>query len=258
MVASFILNTRAEFLKSKKTAAFWLTIIGAAFIPVVHSIMLFSRPEHFVPIFKNDPWNMIINFNWKAATIFLLPMYVILVTSLVVQIDYRNNTWKQVYASPRTIADIFFSRFIVIHTLILFCFILFNVTIIIMSCLANLFQRQYTFFQHPVPWQTMLFLIGKIYFSVLAITAIQYWISLRFRNFIAPVGIGLGLLITGFIIHDWERLYVYPYMYPAISFIPDFEKMPGFVAKSQWFDLAWFVVVLLVGFFDMVTRKEKG
>jgi hypothetical protein len=258
MVASFILNTRSEFLKSKRTAAFWLTVIGAAFIPVVHGVILIARPEHFLSAFKNDPWQTIIDFNWKAATIFLLPMYVILVTSLVVQIEYRNNTWKQVYASPRTLADIFFSRFIVIHTLILFCFILFNVTIVFSSCFVNLFQKQYTFFEHPVPWKTMFLLVGKLYFSVLAITAIQYWISLRFRNFIAPVGVGLGLLIIGLIIHEWEHLYYYPYMYPAIAFVLDFEKRPGFVSTAQWLDLVWFVVVLAMGFLDMVTRKEKG
>ena len=258
MVASFILNTRAEFLKSKKTAAFWLTILGAAFVPVVNGIALLARPDHFVPILKNDPWQTFINNNWQAATLFLLPMFVILLTSLVVQIEYRNNTWKQVYASPRTLADVYFSKFIIIHTLILFCFILFNAAIIISSCVVNLFQKQYTFFEHPVPWKMMFSLIVKIYFSVLAITAIQYSLSLRFRNFIAPVGIGLALLITGFIIHEWEHLYYYPYMYPAISFIHDFEKRPGFVSTAQWLDLAWFVVALLVGFLDMLTRKEKG
>jgi hypothetical protein len=258
MVASFILNTRSEFLKSKRTAALWLTVIGAAFVPAVHGIALLARSDHFVPALKNDPWGTIINNNWNAATLFLMPMFVILVTSLVVQIEYRNNTWKQVYASPRILADIYFSKFIVIHTLILLCFIVFNAAIIVSSCVVNLFQKQYTFFEHPVPWKMMFSLIVKIYFAVLAITSIQYWLSLRFRNFIAPVGIGLALLITGFIIHEWDHLYYYPYMYPAIVFIHDFEKIPGFVSKAQWLDLVWFVVVLIIGFLDMVTRKEKG
>jgi hypothetical protein len=53
-------------------------------------------------------------------------------------------------------------------------------------------------------------------------------------------------------------LYYYPYMYPAISFIPDFEKKPGFVSTAQWLNLAWFVVALLTGFLDLLTKKEKG
>jgi hypothetical protein len=47
-------------------------------------------------------------------------------------------------------------------------------------------------------------------------------------------------------------------MYPAISFIRDFEKRPGFVSTARWLDVVWFVAALLIGFLDMVTRKEKG
>jgi len=258
MVASFILNTKAEFLKSRRTAAFWLTVVGAAFIPIVSSIRLVARPDHFIPAFKKDPWQLLINDNWQAGSFFLLPMFVILLTSLVVQIDYRNNTWKQVYASPRSMADIFMSRFIVIHTLILLAFILFNAFIVIMACGVNLLQKGYTFFDNPVPWKTLFALTTKLYFSVLAITSIQYWLSLRFRNFIIPVGIGLALLITGFMIHQWEQLYYYPYMYPMISFWPSFEKDPVFVNKAKVFDAIWFGVVLLIAFWDMATRREKG
>jgi hypothetical protein len=259
MVTTFIINTKAEFLKSKRTAAFWLTVIGAAFVPIVTFIRLVARPDYFGPVLiKNNPWQLIINDNWQAASFFLFPMYVILVTSLVVQIEYRNNTWKQVYASPRTLADIFFSRFIVIHSLIVFCLFLFNASIIITACAANLVHKQYTFFDHAIPWKTLFGLIAKIYFSILAITSIQYWLSLRFRNFIVPVGIGLALLITGFMINQWEQLYYYPYMYPVIAFWPTFQKNTAFVHKAQLFDAIWFVVILLIGFLDMVTRRQKG
>ncbi|THU40891.1 hypothetical protein FAM09_01895 [Niastella caeni] len=258
MVASFLLNTKAEFLKSKRTMAFWLTVVGAAFVPGINFISLVARPDRFVRVYKDNPWQQIINENWQVATVFILPMYVILVISLVVQIEYRNNTWKQVYTLPRTLADIFFSRFVVIHSLILFCLILFNASIVIASCAANLVHKQYTFFDHAVPWKRMFLISVKIYFSVLAITSIQYWLSLRFRNFIVPVGIGLALLITGLTIHSWEHLYYYPYMYPAISFLPNFEKIPSFVQKAQLFNAIWFVMVLLIGFFDLVQRKEKG
>jgi len=258
MVASFIYNTKAEFLKSKRTAAFWLTVVGAAFIPLVSLIKLVARPGHFIPGFKKDPWQLFINDNWQAGTFFLLPMFVILVTSLVVQTEYKNNTWKQVYASPRSMADIFLSRLIVIHSLILLAFMLFNAFIIVMACIVNLLNKGYNFFDNPVPWKTLFALTAKLYFSVLAITSIQYWLSLRFRNFIIPVGIGLALLITGFMIHQWEQLYYYPYMYPMIAFWPSFQKDPVFINKAQVFDMIWFVVVLLIAFWDMATRREKG
>ncbi|WP_205512273.1 ABC transporter permease [Longitalea arenae] len=245
-------------MKSKGTAAFWLTVVGAAFIPIVSFIRLVARPDHFIRALKKDPWQMFINDNWQAGAFFLLPVFAILVTSLVVQTEYKNNTWKQVYASPRSILDIFMSRFIVIHTLILLAFVLFNAFIIITACAANLVQKGYNFFDHPVPWKTLFALTAKLYFSVLAITAIQYWLSLRFRNFIIPLGIGLALLVTGFMILQWDQLYFYPYMYPVVFFWPSFQKNPALVDKAQVFNMIWFALVLLIALWDMATRKEKG
>jgi hypothetical protein len=140
----------------------------------------------------------------------------------------------------------------------LFAFILFNAFIIITACAVNLLYNEYGFFDHSVPWQELFTLTLKLYFSVQAIIAIQYFLSLRFRNFIIPVGIGLALLITGLMIHQWEQLYYYPYMYPIIFFLRDFQKKAGFVSTAQVFDSLWFIVVLLIAFLDMATRREKG
>ena len=258
MEATFLVNTKAEFLKTKRTAAFWLSVAGATFIPLVNFIRLVAKPDHFIPYMHKDPWNIIIDDNWKASTLFLLPMFVILVTSLVVQVEYRNNTWKQVYALPRSYADIFFSRFLVIHCMILFCFILFNVSIIAASSVTNIFHPGYEFFSHPVPWITLLQITGKVYLSVFAITAIQYWLSLRLKNFIVPMGIGLALVITGLIIHQWDKLYYYPYMYSAIAYWKEFRRVPGMSQQAEWYNAAWFLVILLLAFVDTVKRKEKG
>lgn len=258
MQATFLLNTKAEFLKTKRTAALWLTVIGATFIPLVNFIRLMARPKYIIPYMHKDPWAITIKENWEISSLFLLPMFVILVTSLIVQVEYRNNTWKQVYASPRSYVDIFFSRFIAIHAMILLCFVLFTVSILFFSCLAQFFYPGYEFFSHPVPWADLFDITSRLYFAVISITAIQYWLSLRFKNFIAPLGVGLALLITGLIIHQWEKLYVYPYMYPAIAYLKTFNKNPGFIQKANLFNLLWFVGVLLLAFFDMVKRKERG
>lgn len=258
MAATFLLNTKAEFLKTKRTAALWLTVIGAMFIPLVNFIRLMAVPEKIIPHMHKDPWTQIIKDNWEVSSIFLLPMFVILVTSLIVQVEYRNNTWKQVYASPRSYVDIFFSRFITIHAMVLLCFVLFNVFILFFSCMAQLFYPAYEFFSHSINWKSLFGTTGKLYFAVISITAIQYWLSLRFKNFIAPLGIGLALLITGLIIHQWERLYLYPYMYPAIEYLTDFSKNPDLIFKAKLFNMIWFVSIVLLAFFDMVKRKERG
>jgi lantibiotic transport system permease protein len=217
-MATLFINIKAEWLKTKRTAAMWLALIGAAFIPFISFLIYTLKPEHFLKVLSADPWQAHIHQSWQAASVFLLPMYVILTTSLIVQIEYRNNTWKQVYASARSYANIYFSKFIVIQVMILSCFILFNVFLLLSGYATSLINAGYHFPQKAVPWNKLLLLTGKLYISSLAITSIQYWLSLRLKNYIAPLGIGLALLIAGLMILQWDKIYYYPYAYTALSF----------------------------------------
>jgi len=131
MTRPLIAGLQAEILKCRHTAALWLTLIGSAFIPAVNVLKCVARPEFFAPKMKDDPWGAWMEHNWQIAAAFLLVMYVILVVSMIVQIEYRNNTWKQVYASPRSYADIFISKFIIIQLMVVACFIFFQVFMIL-------------------------------------------------------------------------------------------------------------------------------
>ncbi|WP_315817522.1 hypothetical protein [Paraflavitalea speifideaquila] len=63
-----------------------------------------------------------------------------------------------------------------------------------------------------------------MYVSILAVTVIQYWISLRLKNYIAPVGIGLALLITGLVVIQWEHIRYYPFAYTMLTYFTDLNK----------------------------------
>jgi hypothetical protein len=254
-MTTFIINTKGEMLKCRKTAAYWLTLLAGAFMPFLAWLILVSKPENFTKKLKADPWRAFMNMNWEGVSAFLLPMYVILVTSLVVQIEYRNNSWKQVYASPRSYADIFFSKFVVINLLIVAALILFNLFMIISACGANAIHSGYTFFSTPIPWLEMLTLNAKMYVSILGVTAIQYWLSLRLRNYIASMGIGLALLITALIIMKWEHIQYFPYAYTVLTYYKDL----GFTNDVHLtYSYIWFAVILVLAFLDTVKRKERG
>lgn len=254
-MASFLINTKAELMKSRKTAAYFLAIIAGAFIPFINLLMLLFKPEHFTKIYHDNAWQVLLRNSWQPAAAFLMPMFVILVTSLVVQTENRNNTWKQVYASPRSYADIFFSKFLIVHLLILSSFILFNVFILLTGYIANAVHGGYTFFSQAVPWGDMVTNSAKMYVSILGMTAIQYWLSLRLRNYIAPLGIGLGLLVTGLMLMQWEKIIYYPYAYTALTFFKELSKGSQIHQTYSWI---WFVVIILLAFRDTVTRKERG
>jgi hypothetical protein len=259
MSATFLINTKAEVFKTRRTAAFWLTIAGAFFIPVLYTVAYIAKPDVFGPELSKNTWITHIERSWQAAAAFLLPMYVILLTSLMVQIEYRNNTWKQVYASPRSYADVYFSKFLVIQLMILSCFFLFDLGIVMSGYIAELAHpKVYKFDETEFPLQRLAYRSSKLYMSILAITAIQYWMSLRIKNYIAPLGIGMVLLIGGLIAFEWDKIIYFPYAYTALTYFKDQAKAGSTPNSHELYSLFWFTGVLLLGFWDTVKRKERG
>src|SRR5689334_16845151 len=124
---SFIISVQSEVLKTKRTASFWLSILAAAFVPIIFfCIFTFNPDDGGLKGFEVDPWKKMFLLGWEFFCAFTLPMYIILISTLIPQIEIRNNTWKQVFASPQSMGNIFFSKFASIHLMILFCFLLFN------------------------------------------------------------------------------------------------------------------------------------
>ncbi len=256
---TFIVSTQAEVLKTKRTASFWLSIIGAALIPTLFFLNLTIESNNAFKSFAADPWKKMFFSAWQILAV-LLPMYIILISTLIPQIEFKNNTWKQVFASPQTVSSIFFSKFLTIHIMILFCFILFNLLMILSGVLIDFVTPKFTFLERNIDWKTLLRLNVKTYISILGISAFQYWMSLRFKNFVAPVGIGLALVIGAVVSLNlnWPHIYKYPYTYPLLSY-DSMKKTSGpFLENHEWNSIGYFAFFMLVGFLDMKLRKEKG
>ena len=255
---SLSISLQAELIKTKRSAAFWLSFVGATFVPGIFFLMYLVRPEIFSAQLKNNAWENHFKAGWQALSVFLLPMFVILTCSLIPQIEYKNNTWKQVFASPQSMGNIFFSKFLTIHLMILFYFLLFDVFMIMNAITVNVFNKNYRFLHQPFDWLFLLKLTVKTYVSLLGITAIQYWLSLRFKNFVVPIGIGMALLITSLILLNWEHIYKIPYAHPVLTFREIKKSNPSFLANHEWNSIGYFICFTALAFADMKYRKERG
>jgi len=257
---SFAIATQAEVLKTKRTASVWLTVLGAGFIPALFCTGYLLKPEGAISQLKQAPWNVHFFWAWQALSTFLFPMYIILICSLIPQIEYKNNTWKQVFAAPQSVGTIFFSKFLTIHFMILFFFLLFNGFMLSVGVIVNLINSKFTFLHHSFSWRALLKLNAKTYISIFGISAIQYVLSLRFKNFIAPIGIGLALLIGSIIAMQlgWEHRFKLPYVHPSLTLQYLKLKHRSVLENHEWNAIGFALTFLLIGFLDMKLRKEKG
>jgi len=254
-MASFIINTKAEFLKSRRTLAYRAAFIAGSVLPLLYALAYIIYPKAFMAELGSMPWESHAKGSWQMGAAFF-PMYVTVITSLVVQTEYKNNAWKLVYTQPRSYADIFFSKFVVIQLLIMGSLLLFNISIITSGYIADIFRPQYGFFETPPPIAAFARLTARIYIASLCITAIQYWLSLRFKNYITSLGIGIGLTIMAIAILQWDKVVYFPYAFPILTYFKAMN-VKG-LASHEWYSLMYTAIALVLGFWNMVRRKERG
>ena len=114
---NLLISLRSELLKTR-TASFYLTLIGAAVGPVMYLLNVLIDENEIDPSEK-DPLNAIFKILSDMNGTALFPLFVILICTLLPQIEYRNNTWKQVFASPQTKVNVFLAKFMNVHLLML-------------------------------------------------------------------------------------------------------------------------------------------
>jgi hypothetical protein len=257
---TFLLNIRSELLKTKRSSAIWLTLLAGAFIPVILFIGALSRPLALMKYYgADDPWYKYMDSNWRSAVPFLLPIFVILLCSLIAQIEFRNGTWKQVFASPRTYFDIYFSKYIVIILMTVLSLLVFNMAAIAGGYAISIFNSKFTFTDKPIHLISMMKMTSWIFVSVLGMSAIQYWMAVRFRNFIISFGIGFGAMIASMMLANrWEKAVYIPYLYPWHIYMDQTMGLSSKVHDTLLYSVIVCGVVMLVGFIDLVYRKEKA
>jgi len=259
---SFLLSARAELIKTRRSASFWVSLLGAGVIPLVFMIAYLVRPDQNAERLKAMPWESHFFHGWQNFSSFLLPLFVILICTQIPQIEYKNNSWKQVFSSPQTIGNIFFSKYAAVGLMILFLFLSFNIFMIGSAIIANLIYPKFSFLKSQIDWGILLRLNVRTFVSLLGIISLQYWLSLRFRNFVVPIGFGLGLLVTAMIVLPFTQVsHHLPYSYPVLTFMLSANKSPEDIASLkyvEWGSVIYFLIFTLLGFLDMRYRKERG
>jgi len=251
----FFRSYASEWIKKKRSAADFLVIAGGFFIPV---IVLFGRFNDFkdLPAANASPqlWNMLFMRCWQAMSLFFLPMGVILAASLVTQLEYKNNTWKQLHTTPQPLTNIYFTKLAVILTMMLQFLVLFNIGIYLVGIIPALF-KDVPYPVQPFPFKYMLVTSGQYFTCCLPVIALQYLLSLQCKNFLVPIGVGLALYVAAMFGLSWRYSYTMPYSYPALNFFAGKNHQP---TTAVWWATAYFIVFMVAGYILYITKKEKG
>lgn len=246
----------AEWIKQKRTFAHWLVIAGGFFIPVVICIVLLCYPDRYLGLQRSGRfWELLFDKGWNMLCLFFLPMGVVLATSLITQLEFRNQTWKQLHATPASYATIFFSKLLVLLLLLLELFVLFTAGMIFIAFLPPLLHPDLSFPLYPVPLHHLVTTNLHYFMLSIPLLLLQYLVSLQARNFLIPIGTGLALVVLGMFILSWKYAYVMPPAYTALYYIRCGQE-PGLLQRLYLFSLLFSLIFLIAGYL-LYVRKQR-
>lgn len=249
---TFTASLRSEFLKIKRTSVIYLILIAAFVVPFV---LVF---DHDIPA-PNNPangWDHFYSGGFKVFVFLFLPFFFILASTLLMQIEVRNHAWKQVLASPQSFFHILLAKFTVIQVLALVFLVIFNVYMV-MGCVLIDMIYGVDFLAYLKRWPEMLKLNLMALGSTSGISALSFWLALRYKNFVAPIAIGFLLWLIGptaALELKWPHFDKYVFVLPFTIIV---EKFAGERLFYQLLSIGYCVFFFCIAYFEFVLQRMQ-
>jgi len=241
---------RAEILKSRNSFAVWLSVAGTiANVLIFFTLTLFDAALPVSP----HPWRHFIIRFYEGISFMMLPLYVVILASLVTFMEHRSNTWRQLYALPVSRWQYYWSKQLFIVLLFVGAHLLFIAGMLGSGLLLGLLRPGTGSLGSPLPVTEILSLAWQTFVSVLGMMAWQYWISLRFQPFIIPLTIGIiGFVVVSLMGPAWPGNYFIPYAYP-VQYMPHHlgeTEVHVFCGRPviEWLSLGYFALFTFLGY----------
>jgi lantibiotic transport system permease protein len=255
---NFVRCFQSEWLKTRRSLASWLVILGAFFTPTIVIVAKLVRSgglrgESVSPKFWETLWTS----SWESIAILLLPLGLILATSLVTQLEFKNNAWKQALTTPQSLTTIYFAKLAVIVVMMVQFFALFDIGVYLSGIVPGLLTKGVQYPREAIPYLFFLKQELRYFTDCLPILGLEYLVSLQSSNFLVPVGGGIGLWIMSLSVLSWKYGYLFPYTYLGLYY---FRVVGRYMAATQihlW-AMGYFVVFVAAGYVLFLTKRQKG
>lgn len=207
----------AELLKSKRTLAFWLTLIAPAVVISLQVAMMWDQYSYHLEQSKlfGSAWVFYTQQTLVIWSLLMLPLFVTLETALVAQWEHHSQQWKHLFALPVSRGALYAAKYI--------CgvaFIGLSCTALIALILLTGLGFRYVFpglgFETAPPLGEMALYGLLMFLGSWLVIAIQTWVAQRWSNFAIASGVGIALTVASVIVIQSKYAGFYPYTLPAL------------------------------------------
>ncbi|HUQ66018.1 MAG TPA: ABC transporter permease [Flavitalea sp.] len=209
----------AETIKMRRTPIVWLILGGALFIPLMEMLIFLFNPDKIKVTPGENEWLFFIRGTFQFASVFIIPVCMVLATSLLMNIENKSNTWKHILILPITRNMIYAVKMTMIMIIIVSFYLFFLSFVMLDAMVLKLHFPQFGRTKVGFEWEYLFELTVESFLSILAIVAIHIWLSFHIRNVIVIISIGLVGLFLALVMSSpgtWNGVRYVPYAYPAL------------------------------------------
>lgn len=248
----YISSIKNELIKLKKTFAFWLSIISAISFPALFFLVYFFKYKAQIPKTGINPWEKFMTIQIENSIPFLIPMFIVLITSLIVQIEHKSLGIKHLFTLPVPKWSIYFGKLTIVLLTIIVTYIYYYLVMLLSGTLLGFIHPELAFLDFLPEHLKYIKILWTSFVASLGIVGIQFWLSFRNKNFIIPLGVGMLLAIVGVIVSQAPESIYFPYSFSILSVILS-DKTPLVLGISSItiYSVICFLVTSLLGYIDI-------
>lgn len=249
---------KGETIKTKGTAAYWLTFGGPFFIIGIYLLAFFFKGHDMLPA-KTDPWIPMITRIWASASVVFLPMYLILLASQLLNLEHKNSAWRIVYTLPYSKHVVFWSKFAMLLLLNVSAVVLTMILTVGLGVTLSAIKPDLGLMVANIPWEVIGKLLLKVLTCNMGVLAIYYYVSFEIKNQVKSMGVGIGLFILTIITFSWEFAFLIPPYYAmngGNSYLESVIKhAPLFSLKEYIVVSSYFAIFLVLAWYRTCHKK---
>ena len=248
---------------------FWSAVLLPLLLCVLVFIGFLNHSEQMAHSSGMELWFEFAGIILGIMGSFILPMLIVFIAYSVNNIEHRSETWKSLFSLPISKLSVYSAKYFYAFFLTVLCLILFVLFTLGLGNLLGMLKPSLKFSEYNVA-VTLSLVYLKFLLSSLGILSIQFILSLLFRDFLKPMGIGFVCVITGNILAGpakWQYAYLFPYSHPAMvlqSLHLGKGKMSGapqftvdMFTKETWVSIIVSVAVFILGYFIVLKKSVK-
>ncbi|MCF8218017.1 MAG: ABC transporter permease [Bacteroidales bacterium] len=235
-----------EFKKIKHTPALWISVLAPLFLALMVFLIYFFQGDKLIRQGMN-PYDSFLSMGWNNSAFFLIPLFVVILNSMIINIEHANGGWKMLLTAPVSRLTIYLSKWGIINLVSFITHVLFVIFLLLFVYLLSWLKPDLGFADYSPDLQRFFWWGLKIFIATLALSTLQFQFSLWMKNNFKSIGIGLMGVIAGLILTNWEHINYFPYAYTGLSFSL-FNTESG-VLLHEYLSLAYTAVLLVIGWF---------